>query len=161
MVSPIGKSSSFKEEERSKPKEKVMEPVPSQSVPLKEETAKTAAPEEEKTTASKEILVQDTSPEEEEQPNPVERTTAFTQDEDAAPRDTDGFLPTKTSKKTTSNDDAGASTEGDATSTEDVEALALELLQQEVRATRAIQQEPVAVLENGMSRSPLYFDHNG
>jgi hypothetical protein len=30
MVSPIGKSSSFKEEETSKPKEKVMEPVPSQ-----------------------------------------------------------------------------------------------------------------------------------
>jgi hypothetical protein len=73
MVSPIGmSSSSFKEEEASKPKEKVVEPLPSQSVPLKE---------------------------------------------------------------TTSNGD------GDATSTEGVEALALELLEQ----------EPVSVLENGMS----------
>jgi hypothetical protein len=93
--------------------------------------------------------------EEEEQPNPVERTTGTTQDEEAAPHDTDGFLPSKKSKKTTSNGDFGASTEGDATSTKDVEALALELLQPEVRAARAIQQEPVAVLENGMSRSPL------
>jgi hypothetical protein len=85
MVSPIGmSSSSFKEEEASKPKEKVVEPLPSQSVPLKE---------------------------------------------------------------TTSNGD------GDATSTEGVEALALELLEQDVLAARfkAIQQEPVSVLENGMS----------
>jgi hypothetical protein len=94
MVSPIGKSSSFKEEEEaSKPKEKVeekvMEHLPSQSVPLKE---------------------------------------------------------------TTSNGDA-ASTEGYATSPEGVEASALVLLQQEVRAAnfKAIQQEPVAVLKNGMS----------
>jgi hypothetical protein len=159
MVSPIGKSSSFKEEETSKPKEKVVEPVPFQSVPLKEETAKTAAHQEEETTASKEVLMQDTSPEEdekeEEQPNPVERTTGITQDEESAPHDTDGFLPSKKSKKTTSNGDSGASTEGDATSTKDVEALALELLQPEVRAARAIQQKPVAVLENGMSRLPL------
>jgi hypothetical protein len=108
MVSPIGKSSSFKEEEASKPKEKekVVEPppFPSQSVPLKEKT---------------------------------------------------------------SNGDA-ASAEGEATSTEGVEVSALELLQQEVRAAKffvellgvrgaeveaekAIQQEPVAALENGMS----------
>jgi hypothetical protein len=145
MVSPI-KKSSFKEEETSKPEEKVVEPVTSQCAPLKEETAKTAAPHEEETNAFKEVLMQDTtSPEEEEQPNPVERTTGITQDEEAAPRDTDGLLP----KKTTSN------VEGDATSTKDVEALALVLLQQEDRATRAIQQEPVAAVENGMSRSPL------
>jgi hypothetical protein len=95
MVSPIGKSSaSFKEEEEaSKPKEKVgekvVEPLPSQSVPLKE---------------------------------------------------------------TISNGDADF-TDGYATSTEGVEASALELLQQEVCAAnfKAIQQEPVAVLENGMS----------
>jgi hypothetical protein len=96
MISPIRKSSaSFKEEEEeaSKPKEKVgekvAEPLPSQSVPLKE---------------------------------------------------------------TTSNGDA-AFTEGYATSPEGVEASALELLQQEVCAAnfKAIQQEPVAVLESGMS----------
>jgi hypothetical protein len=76
MVSPDGKSS-FKEEETSKPKERLVELIPSQSMPPKE--VKIAA-----------------------------------------------------------------------------EALALEL-----RATKAIQQEPVAVLDNGMSRSPLYLHHNG
>jgi uncharacterized ParB-like nuclease family protein len=78
MVFQVGKSSS-KEQETSKPKEMVVKPIPSLSVPLKEVTVKTAA-----------------------------------------------------------------------------EAVALE-----VRATKAIQQEPVAVLENGKSRSPLYLDHNG
>jgi hypothetical protein len=36
----------------------------------------------------------------------------------------------------------------------------LELHQQELRAAKE-EQEPVAVLENGMSRSPLYLDHDG
>jgi hypothetical protein len=68
---------------------KVVEPIPSQSVPLKEATAKTtetAAPQEEETAAPKEqkVLVQETTPEEEEeeQPNPVERTTSTTQNEE-------------------------------------------------------------------------------
>jgi hypothetical protein len=78
MVSPVEKSS-FKEQERSKPKEMVVEPIPSQSVPLKEVTVKIGAG-----------------------------------------------------------------------------ALALEL-----RATKAIQREALAVLENGTSRPPLYLDHNG
>jgi hypothetical protein len=42
MLSPDGKSS-FEEQETSKPKEMVVEPIPSLSVPLKEVTAKTAA----------------------------------------------------------------------------------------------------------------------
>ncbi len=42
MVSPDGKSS-FKEQEPSKPKEMVVEPIPSLSVPLKEVTAKIGA----------------------------------------------------------------------------------------------------------------------
>jgi hypothetical protein len=78
MVSPVEKSS-FKEQETSKPKEMVVEPIPSQSVPLKEVTVKIGAG-----------------------------------------------------------------------------ALALEL-----RATKAIQREALAVLENGTSRPPLYLDHNG
>jgi hypothetical protein len=82
MVSPVGKSSSSKQEETSKPEEKAEEPITSLSVPLKKVAAKTA----------------------------------------------------KTAAK----------------------ALAWEL-----PATRAIQHEPVAVLENGMSRSPLYLCHNG
>jgi hypothetical protein len=81
MVSPVGKSTSSKEEETSKPEEKAEAPITSLIVPLKEVTTKTA--------------------------------------------------------KTAAN------------------ALAWELL-----ATRATKHEPVAFLDNGMSRSPLYLDHN-
>jgi hypothetical protein len=38
---------------------------------------------------------------------------------------------------------------------------AAEALAWKVRATREIQHQPVAVLENGMSKSPLYSDRNG
>jgi hypothetical protein len=80
MVFPVVKSS-FKEQETSKPKEIVVEPIPSHSVPLKEVAAKATA-----------------------------------------------------------------------------EALALEL-----RETKVIQRErePVAVIEDGTSRPPLYLDHDG
>ena len=43
MVSPVGKSSFKEQETASKPQEKVVKPVPSQSVPLKEVAAKAAA----------------------------------------------------------------------------------------------------------------------
>lgn len=166
MVSRDRKSS-FKEEEEeiSKAKEKVAEPIPPQSVPMEEVTSKTTASQEkekEESTAvpkEQEVRVQGTTPGEEEeegeQPNPVERTTpSTTQDEERAPSDMDGFLPTKKSKKNkkTTEDDA-ASTKGD-------EAFARELQQQEVLAANAIQQKTVGVLGNGMSAS-LYFDHNG
>jgi hypothetical protein len=38
---------------------------------------------------------------------------------------------------------------------------AAEALTLELGATKGIQREPVAVLDNGTSRSPLYLDHNG
>jgi hypothetical protein len=43
MVSPVGKSSFEEEEERSKPKEREVELIPSQSMPLKEVTIKIAS----------------------------------------------------------------------------------------------------------------------